>query len=121
MELLELTYQADTKLISEDVFELKPFKHPVINTKSQDTILEIELSPIRVRQKEKKEFVQSKNHLTSPLPLETSSEPLTPAYHPNRKVSLVWSENHRVEDLYRYTNFDRLVYPPGYVRESDRG
>ena len=117
MELLELTYQADTKLINEDVFVTKPFKNH-INKISNETIIELEeTSPIR--SKEGKETPKTKNN---PLDIKTPSEPLSPAYHPSRKVSQVWSENHHVEYLYRYTNFDRLVYPPGYIREreSDR-
>jgi len=43
--------------------------------------------------------------------------PLAPPYHHHRKVSQVWDDDHEVQELYRYTSFDRLVYPPGYVRE----
>ena len=41
--------------------------------------------------------------------------PLSPAYHPGRMVTQVWDGRHQVEQLYRYTSFDRLVYPPGYI------
>ena len=46
------------------------------------------------------------------------NRPLSPAYHPSRVVSQVWQENHQLEDLYRYTHFDRMVYPPGFVQEE---
>ena len=46
------------------------------------------------------------------------SIPLSPAYHATRQVPRVWSQGHRVEQLYRYSHFDRMVYPPGYVVES---
>jgi hypothetical protein len=42
-------------------------------------------------------------------------QPLSPAYHPGRMVTQVWDGRHQVEQLYRYTSFDRLVYPPGYI------
>jgi hypothetical protein len=42
-------------------------------------------------------------------------QPLSPAYHPGRMVTQVWDGRHPVEHLYRYTNFDRLVYPPGNI------
>ena len=42
--------------------------------------------------------------------------PLEAAYHPNNVVPDVWaSENSGVNHLYRYTNLDRLVYPPGML------
>lgn len=40
--------------------------------------------------------------------------PLEAAYHPTRLVSEVWqSRETGVTHLYRYSNLDRLVYPPG--------
>ena len=42
-------------------------------------------------------------------------QPLAPAYHPSKVVTQVWDGRHQVEQLYRYTSFDRLVYPPGYI------
>ena len=42
-------------------------------------------------------------------------QPLAPAYHPSRMVTQVWDGRHQVQQLYRYTSFDRLVYPPGYI------
>ena len=47
-----------------------------------------------------------------------SCVPLPPAYQATRQVPMVWAQGHRVEQLYRYTHFDRLVYPPGYLGEG---
>ena len=42
--------------------------------------------------------------------------PLEAAYHPSNVVPDVWtSDNSGVNHLYRYTNLDRLVYPPGML------
>ena len=125
MELLELTYQADTKIIKEDVFDIIPFKnnddtHPNDN-KLKELIIELEeMSPIRSHPIQEKETnIHLKSNQPDILTNQEPSLPLSPAYYPSRKVSLVWSENHHVQDLYRYTHFDRIVYPPGYVRETE--
>ena len=43
---------------------------------------------------------------------------LEPAYQPNKLVSDVWKSREsgvsNMTHLYRYTNFNRLVYPPGF-------
>ena len=41
-----------------------------------------------------------------PLPV-----PLTPPYLPTKPVSMIWSSKHSTERLYRYTHFERIVYP----------
>ena len=125
MELLELTYQADTKIIKEDVFDIISFKNKDAanssNNKLRDLIIELEdMSPKRLHtSQEKATNSHPKSNPPTSLTNHEPSLPLSPAYHPSRKVSLVWSENHHVQDLYRYTHFDRMVYPPGYVRETD--
>ena len=125
MELLELTYQADTKIIKEDVFDIIPFKdkdetNPNDN-KLKELIIELEdMSPIRSHPiQEKEPNNNTKSNQPTILTTQEPSLPLSPAYNPSRKVSMVWSENHHVQDLYRYTHFDRMVYPPGYVRETE--
>ena len=43
------------------------------------------------------------------------------AYQPNQMVSAVWqSRESGVTHLYRYTNLDRLVYPPGFLLRNSR-
>ena len=37
--------------------------------------------------------------------------PLTPPYLPTKPVSSVWSARHTTNRLYRYTHFERIVYP----------
>ena len=37
--------------------------------------------------------------------------PLTPPYLPTKPVSSVWSARHTTNQLYRYTHFERIVYP----------
>ena len=56
--------------------------------------------------------------LTPGSPSNIFSTPLSPAYQSTRRVSRVWTRNQGVEMLYMYSNFDRLVYPPGYVVED---
>ena len=125
MELLELTNQADTKIIKEDVFDIKPFKNNddtnPNNNKLKELIIELEeMSPKRSHPNQEKETNSHPKSNQPTIPTnQKPSLPLSPAYHPRRKVSLVWSENHHVQDLYRYTHFDRMVYPPGYVRETE--
>ena len=52
-------------------------------------------------------FVPSSSQLESvPLPA-----PLGPPYLPTKPVTSVWSRRHTTERLYRYTHFERIVYP----------
>ena len=55
---------------------------------------------------------RDKEYLQSP----SIGVPLEAAYHPTKLVSEVWkSREAGVAHLYRYTNLDRLVYPPGLM------
>ena len=125
MELLELTYQADTKIIKEDVFDIIPFKNNDDTNSNHNELKEliIELEDMSPKRSHPIQEEEANSHPKSNQPTilanQKPSLPLSPAYHPSRKVSLVWSENHHVQDLYRYTHFDRMVYPPGYVRETE--
>ena len=45
-------------------------------------------------------------------------EPLTAPYQAGRLVSQVWQGRHQLQQLYRYSQIDRLVLPPGYVNQN---
>ena len=44
--------------------------------------------------------------------------PLTAPYQAGRLVSQVWQGRHQLHQLYRYSQIDRLVLPPGYVNQN---
>ena len=77
-----------------------------------------------IEDKESAEYLTQNNQITNMVGNSTEDfqdlsisipQPLSPAYHPGRMVTQVWDGRHQVEQLYRYTHFDRLVYPPGYI------
>ena len=86
----------DAKIIEEDEDEDKESSEYLNSTKSID-IMDV-----------------AHNDENEDLPISIPL-PLAPAYHPSRMVTQVWDGRHQVEQLYRYTSFDRLVYPPGYI------
>ena len=45
-------------------------------------------------------------------------EPLAAPYQAGRLVSQVWQGRHQLSQLYRYSQIDRLVLPPGYVNQN---
>ena len=48
-------------------------------------------------------------------------EPLAAPYQAGRMVSQVWQGRHQLQQLYRYSQIDRLVLPPGYVNQNTWG
>ena len=77
-----------------------------------------------IEDKESADYLTQNNQITNTVGNSTEDfqdlsisipQPLSPAYHPGRMVTQVWDGRHQVEQLYRYTHFDRLVYPPGYI------
>ena len=100
MDLLEDGTDVDEKIINEEV----------VNTNLNEGI------------EEEKTSTGPDIELRSLTPDSLSriiSTPLNPAYNATRRVSRVWAKDQRVEALYRYTNFDRLVYPPGFLDEEE--
>ena len=94
--MLDNLSDGDDKIIDEDLLE---------NTESEEYLSSnIQISTVGGHGTEELQ------DLSIPIPA-----PLSPAYHPGRMVTQVWDGRHQVEQLYRYTSFDRLVYPPGYI------
>ena len=97
LDLFKTIGDKDEKIITE---ERSGSTSPAIGALTQDDMTVVPLTPA---------------YHSDLTPGSLTCVPLTPAYHPTRQVPRVWAMGHRVEQLYRYTHFDRLVYPPGYV------
>ena len=63
---------------------------------------------------------QQKVTLSEEDPQDWLLSPLEAAYKPSKVVSEVWSSHQSgVNHLYRYSNLDRLIYPPGYLFQQN--
>ena len=63
---------------------------------------------------------QQKLTLSEEDPEDCLLTPLEAAYKPSKVVSEVWSSHQSgVNHLYRYSNLDRLIYPPGYLFQQN--
>ena len=52
------------------------------------------------------------------LAIPSSPTPLSPSYLPSRPVSVLWSSSQPCVRLYSYPHIERIVYPPGYVQDT---
>ena len=75
--------------------------HPRRIQQSQETLAEVELQRPR-----NSTIDPSVPNIDIMLP-----SPLSPPYLPTKPVSSVWSARHTTNRLYRYTHFERIVYP----------
>ena len=93
-----------------DVFEL------IENTKKKFIHEEGQMMKSLISSKEN----QQKLTLSKEDPEDCLLNPLEAAYKPSKVVSEVWSSHQAgVNHLYRYSNLDRLIYPPGYLFQQN--
>ena len=93
-----------------DVFEI------IENTKKKFIYEEGQLLKSLTSSKEN----QQKVTLSEEDPKDFLLTPLEAAYQPSTVVSEVWSSHQSgVNHLYRYSNLDRLIYPPGYLFQQN--
>ena len=123
LNAMDLLVALNDKIIEEDVFVTLPHKPIKRQFRAKGKISKVAKADTlhvlnKRKKKEKLRKILRKAQKPS-LKLNVSlNRPLSPAYHPSRVVSEVWQKNPQLEDLYRYTNFGRLVYPPGFVAEE---
>ena len=104
MELMTIDDDTEMKIV-DDRFDDDDAIIDEILTLPLDSVMLKQLVPDRLLTPEKRQC----QDLAAP---EVSlPQPLTPAYLPSRPVSGVWSSRHSTQRLYRYTHFERLVYP----------
>ena len=122
LSAMDLLVTLKEKIIDEDIFVILPLtnssrvvRKPITAVKRCSSLKDE--SP-RKKKKGLQKDVLRKTKKASPKPTIRLNQPLSPAYHPSRVVSEVWQGNHQLDHLYRYTNFDRLVYPPGFLQEE---
>ena len=124
LNAMDLLVTVNEKIIDEDIFVLLPLENSPSEVSAPIATVKCsvfkEESPNVKKRKKKKELQRDVLRKTKkpPKPNIRLNRPLSPAYHPSRVVSQVWQGNHQLDHLYRYTNFDRLVYPPGFLQEE---
>ena len=122
LNAMDLLVTLKEKIIDEDIFVILPLsnsprvvKKPLAAVKRCSSF-KGESPRKRMKNLQKDDLRKTKR--SSSKPTIRLNQPLSPAYHPSRVVSQVWQGNHQLDHLYRYTNFDRLVYPPGFLQEE---
>ena len=69
----------------------------------------------KLEEREEREEVEEPNMVVRSV---VSVCPLAAPYQAGRMVSEVWEGRHHLHQLYRYSQIDRLVLPPGYVNQN---
>ena len=70
----------------------------------------------KLEEQGEKEEVEGEPNMT--VRSVVSVSPLAAPYQAGRMVSEVWEGRHQLQQLYRYSQIDRLVLPPGYVNQN---
>ena len=78
---------------------------------SEDKLIDVVVDEVAMNSR--KQGLHNLEIIQKPTPQQ--NHPLPPAYYPTRRVSMLWEEDIKMEELYRYKNLSMLVYPPGYV------